>query len=138
MPNLLWRKIKSHSSSSSASQEFANGVMREAIFRSIACAAMLSLSSVTWADAAQSARSVSFNIPQQRADISLTEFAEQANITLIFPFYAAREVMANELVGDYTARQALQILLANTSLLVRVDAEGQLSIGGGEQTGDIA
>jgi len=137
MPDLLWRKNKSHSSSSSASPVFAGGVTKEAIFQSVGCAAILGLSVAVWADAGQPGGSISFNIPQQRADVSLTEFAEQANITLIFPFDVAREVMANELVGDYTAQQALQVLLADTSLLVRVDDEGQLSISSGEQTGDI-
>lgn len=112
------------------------------IFRSVGCAVLLclylslSLHSVAWANGALPEGSISFNIPQQRADISLTEFAEQANITLIFPFDAAREVTANELVGDYTAQQALKVLLANTSLLVHVGDDGQLSISG-ELTGDI-
>ena len=31
-------------------------------------------------------RTIDFNIPQQRADLALTLFAEQANLTLVFPF----------------------------------------------------
>lgn len=106
------------------------------MFRSVACAAILCLSADVWADAIRPDVSISFNIPQQRADASLTAFAEQANITLIFPFDAARGVMANELVGDYTARQALEILLANTSLVVHLGEDGQLSIGRSELTED--
>jgi iron complex outermembrane receptor protein len=98
---------------------------------------MLSMSSAAWTNTARPEDSISFDIPQQRADVSLTEFAEQANITLIFPFDAAREVTANALVGDYTAQQALQVLLANTPLSVHIGDEGQLSISSGEMTEDI-
>lgn len=136
MPDLVWRKKKSHSSLSPASKLFASEVKREAIFRSVTCAVMLSIASEAWADATRPDGSISFNIPQQRADISLTEFAEQANITLIFPFAAATEVTANALIGTYTAQEALQVLLANTTLVVRIGDDGQLSISGGELTGD--
>ncbi|MCR6650039.1 MAG: TonB-dependent receptor [Cellvibrionaceae bacterium] len=115
---------------------FASEVKKETIFRSVACAAILCVSADVWADAVRPDGSISFNIPQQRADASLTAFAEQANITLIFPFDAAKEVMANALVGDYTAQQALEALLANTSLVVRLGEDGQLSISRSELTED--
>lgn len=43
---------------------------------------------------------IPFDIPQQRADVALTTFAEQANLTLIFPYDKVNEITANRLVGD--------------------------------------
>jgi iron complex outermembrane receptor protein len=106
------------------------------MIRSVACAAILCMSADVWANAVRPDGSISFNIPQQRADISLIAFAEQANITLIFPFDAAREVTANALVGNYTAQQALEALLANTPLVVHLGEDGQLSISRSELTED--
>lgn len=136
MPHWVWRKSPSRSSLPPANKVFASEVKKETIFRSVACAAILCVSADVWADAVRPDGSISFNIPQQRADASLTAFAEQANITLIFPFDAAREVTANALVGDYTAQQALEMLLANTSLVVRLGEDGQLSISRSELTED--
>ncbi len=59
---------------------------------------------------------ITFNIPQQRADTALTQFAEQANLTLVFPFEDVKEKTAKRLVGDYPIAQAAQLLLENTGL----------------------
>ena len=59
---------------------------------------------------------VFFNIPQQRADLSLTQFAEQADLTLIFRFKTAKDKTANKLVGEYSVADAIGILLADTGL----------------------
>ena len=59
---------------------------------------------------------ITFNIPQQRADTALTQFAEQASLTLVFPFESVKEKTANRLVGDYPIAQAAQLLLENTGL----------------------
>lgn len=71
-------------------------------------------------------RVVEFDIPQQRADISLTQFAEQADMTLIFPFDITRRETANLLVGRYTIEAAVRKLLAGTLLEPRFDAQGGL------------
>ncbi len=57
-----------------------------------------------------------FNIPQQRADLSLTQFAEQADLTLIFKFKSAKDKTANKLEGEYSVVEAIGILLADTGL----------------------
>ena len=132
---MVWRKNKSHSSLSPADKKFANEVKREAVFWSATCALLLSLSAETWAGAVRHDKTISFDIPRQRADISLTELAAKANITLIFPFDSAKEVTANELVGEYTTQKALELLLAKTPLVVHIGDEGQLLISS-EQTGD--
>lgn len=71
---------------------------------------------------------IQFNIPQQRADLSLTEFAEQADITLLFPFNDAMEITTNKLVGRYSIEQAARLLVANTNLSVKIDEKGLLTI----------
>jgi outer membrane receptor protein involved in Fe transport len=60
--------------------------------------------------------SIPFNIPQQRADRALTQFAEQANLTLVFPFEQVKDKTANRLVGNYPIATAVQLLLRNTGL----------------------
>lgn len=57
-----------------------------------------------------------FNIPQQRADLSLTQFAEQADLTLIFRFKSVKDKTANKLEGEYRVADAIEILLDDTGL----------------------
>lgn len=60
--------------------------------------------------------SIWFDIPRQRADLSLIQFAEQANITLIFPYDTVRQKTANRLRGRYSLGTAVEKLLAGTGL----------------------
>ena len=60
---------------------------------------------------------VQFDIPRQRADLALTQFAEQAGLTLLFPFDGIRERMANKLEGEYLLDEAIERLLAGTGLM---------------------
>ena len=60
---------------------------------------------------------IDFDIPPQRADLALTRFAEQADLTLVFPFDNVRERTANRLVGRYTLEEAIDVLLAGTGLI---------------------
>lgn len=71
---------------------------------------------------------VRFNIPQQRADLSLTEFAKQADITLIFPFDEARQEYTNSVIGEYSIADAISHLLDNTLFIVNIGEDGQLTI----------
>ncbi len=59
---------------------------------------------------------IQFNVPEQRIDLALTQFAEQANITLLFPTDGMDDVVSNELVGTYPVSQGADILLAGTGL----------------------
>lgn len=77
---------------------------------------LLILSTILMVGEANGEERLSFNIPQQRADLALTMFAEQADLTLIFPFDKARRETANQLIGEYSLEEAVQILLAGTSL----------------------
>lgn len=67
-----------------------------------------------------------FNIPQQRADLSLTQFAEQAGLTLLFKFNIAKRKTANNLTGHYTVKEAVEVLLADTGLHPVFSDQGQL------------
>ena len=60
---------------------------------------------------------IPFNVPEQRVDLALTQFAEQAGITLLFPSDAIGDVMANRLVGEYSVSEGAEILLAGTKLI---------------------
>ncbi len=73
-------------------------------------------SAASFAAETTNAKSMFFNIPQQRADLSLTQFAEQADLTLIFRFKTAKEKTANKLVGEYSVADAIRLMLADTGL----------------------
>jgi outer membrane receptor protein involved in Fe transport len=60
---------------------------------------------------------ITFNVPEQRIDLALTQFAEQADITLLFPTEAMAELMSNELIGTYSVSEGADILLAGTGLI---------------------
>lgn len=81
-----------------------------------------------WAENNSLDKIIQFDIPQQRADLSLTEFAEQADITLIFPFDDAAKIFTNKLAGRYSIEDAAKLLVANTKLSVKIDEKGLLTI----------
>ncbi|MEQ8207606.1 MAG: TonB-dependent receptor [Woeseia sp.] len=70
----------------------------------------------------------SFSIPQQRADLSLTLFAEQADVTLVFPYDLLREKTANDLQGSYPIQTAANKLLEGTGLRSEFSDQGILTI----------
>lgn len=76
----------------------------------------------------QGAEKVAFSIPAQKADNALTEFARQANTTLLFPPELAEQITTNALEGEYTVAQALALLLQGTDLAMVVDEEGMVSV----------
>jgi iron complex outermembrane receptor protein len=69
-----------------------------------------------------------FYIPSQTADLSLISFAEQANITLLFPIDRMQHLQTNLVSGKYTIAKALRLLLENTGLKSSINSKGQLSI----------
>lgn len=71
---------------------------------------------------------IEFDIPAQRADVALTEFAKQANTTLLFPYELAEKVQANGLSGNFTLQEGLLHLLKGTELAVQIDATGMLTV----------
>ena len=71
---------------------------------------------------------IDFDIPPQSADAALTEFAKQANTTLLFPYELAEKVRANGLTGSFTLQEGLLQLLRGTALAVQIDATGMLTV----------
>ena len=69
-----------------------------------------------------------FDIPRQRADKSLIEFAEQADITLVFTFDMARDKTTNRLVGLYDPKEAIELLLDGTGLKPVFSDEGHINL----------
>ncbi|MCW8107731.1 TonB-dependent receptor [Alteromonas ponticola] len=87
---------------------------------------LLSISSLTsYADIQPK---IHFSISEQKADSALTEFARQADTTLLFPFELAEKVNTNALNGEFTLQEGLQRLLKGTALAVSVDESGMLSV----------
>lgn len=71
---------------------------------------------------------INFNIPQQRAVTALTLFAEQARLTLVFPYDKVRNIEVNAVNGPYTAEQAIEILLQGTPLTAQFKEQSVLNI----------
>jgi len=69
-----------------------------------------------------------FDIPSQQADVSLIQFAEQADLTLLFPQEDALDKQANQLIGEYSIEDGLHILLNHTGLKGELRESGQLAI----------
>ncbi|WOH36241.1 TonB-dependent receptor [Thalassotalea fonticola] len=71
---------------------------------------------------------VNFNLPKQNADSAIIAFAEQADITLLFPLDKLEGVTTNEVVGWYKVSRALTVLLADTGLKAEMGDSGLFSI----------
>ena len=89
-----------------------------------------------WVNAESSERLIDFEIPQQRADAALNEFARQAELQLLFPYDVAKKYVANRVSGRYTPDEAIAILLKDTGLKAVFGQQGQLSIHVDEQIGE--
>ena len=59
-----------------------------------------------------------FNVPTADAAISLRLFAEQAGQEIIYPVEDVKGVTTNAVKGDFTAREAIERLVAATDLVV--------------------
>lgn len=107
---------------------------RRALFRVAFLLLSSFLSTTGIADEAVIYKKVYFDIPQQRADLSLTRFAEQADQTLIFSYDKVRKETANRLVGHFPIDVAVKILLTGTGLLPVFNDQGALTaIGNGKE-----
>ena len=80
------------------------------------------------AEEAQIEQEFEFDIPQQPANTALIEFAEQADLTLVFPDELVRGKSANALIGTYTRQKGIDILLAGTGLSPKISNKIVLSI----------
>jgi len=123
-----WRKKVVQSSLIFVSEKLTVEVIGQRKFNSASLAATLALASVPYVQSAELNDVYLFNIPQQRAELSLTQFAEQADLTLIFSLDKVSEITANKLIGHYSIEQAIELLLENTELVATLSGQGLLSI----------
>lgn len=63
---------------------------------------------------------INFAIPPQSADEAIIAFANQAELTVVFPFNKVRHIFANEVSGNYTAQVAIEKLLDGTGLSAQI------------------
>jgi len=71
---------------------------------------------------------IDFHIPRQRADAALNQFAQQADIQLLFRYDVVRQFMANSVEGRYTPEDALRHMLQDTGLKVVYSDQGNVTI----------
>ncbi len=69
-----------------------------------------------------------FNIGFGYADISLIEFAKQADLTIVFPYEKVQSRRANSLKGNFTIEQGIIGLLKNTGLVASFERDGVVTI----------
>src|SRR5688572_15929820 len=122
-----WWKTPPESSLRRARKKFAPEADAKLLRTLLAAGLLASPVAASWASGRLD-DVIYFDIPQQRADLALTAFAEQANLTLIFPYEKVSEITANRLIGEYSIEEAIARLLANTPVKMAVSANGQLSI----------
>jgi len=79
-------------------------------------------------------REFDFSIPQQEVNTALIEFAEQADLTLVFPDELVQGKSANEVIGTFTRQESIDILLAGTGLIPKFSNNIVLSISPTEQS----
>ncbi|GAB5381834.1 MAG: hypothetical protein Alis3KO_23320 [Aliiglaciecola sp.] len=70
----------------------------------------------------------SFNIQANQADVALIEFAQQADLTIIFPFERVKERLANPLNGEFSIENGINLLLEGTGLEASFEREGVVTI----------
>ena len=123
----LWMKIKSHSSLVSV---WPKTIHKEYVHLPLCLPIYVLVFSLftTEVKASPVNDKAVFNIPRQRADLSLINFAEQADITLLFPLDKIQQLQTNTIAGEYSIINALQILLDGTGLQPHVSEDGQISI----------
>ncbi|BAN48155.1 TonB-dependent receptor [Metapseudomonas resinovorans] len=76
-----------------------------------------------------SAHGLELDVPAQSLDAALTDFAEQANVRLLFDASLTRgSKAAPALKGDYSVAEGLERLLQGSGLTYRIDADGTVSL----------
>ncbi len=74
------------------------------------------------------AQLIPFNISANKADLALTEFAQQANLTIIVPYDKVVGLSTRELTGTYSVVDGAITLLEGSGLYLAINNNGQLSI----------
>ncbi len=93
MFKIVWGKTIAHSSNQHAGMVRAVEADERAPITCVVLALLMTVSTTIIADDAGQIEAIPFDIPQQRADLALTQFADQVDLTLIFPFDEVRDSM---------------------------------------------
>jgi iron complex outermembrane receptor protein len=125
---MYWRKKLVHSSLIFVSEKLTIEGIEQRKFNSASLALTLVLACAPYAHCAELNTIYLFNIPQQRAELSLTQFAEQADLTLIFSLDKVSATTANKLTGNYSIEHAIKLLLEGTELVATLSEQGLFSI----------
>lgn len=92
---------------------------------------------LSMASASLTVSAVELNVPAQRLEAALTDFAEQANVRLIYDATLTRSnQQAPALKGDYSVADGLQRLLQGSGLTYSIDADGTVSLQALPASGD--
>ena len=118
-----WKKFFKSSLGRARTIRVADGVKRLITVAILSC-----VTTMGWAEEPEADRRIDFHIPQQRADLALTEFAEQADLTLAIPRDVLLGKEANTLIGSYTLQEGIDVLLAGTGLIPEFSNRIVLSI----------
>ncbi|MBL9201106.1 MAG: TonB-dependent receptor plug domain-containing protein, partial [Opitutaceae bacterium] len=71
-----------------------------------------------------------FNLPEGDAAVTLRQFSQQTRAPIVYPIDVVRGVKTNPVQGEFTARAALDRMVAGTELIVAQDTStGALSVG---------
>ena len=128
MSLFIWGKIISISSLSRIGRIFVTASWGVISFEVAVRCSLLFICLTVSAQVLSAARKIDFNIPPQRADLSIASFAEQAQLTLIIPFDLVESKTTNKLVGNFQIEEAVNVLLAGTGLKGTLSKRGQLKI----------
>jgi iron complex outermembrane receptor protein len=90
------------------------------------CVVLCLFNQMSWAQTKQTFQD--FNIDASYADVSLIEFAKQADLTIIFPYEKVQSRQANSLNGSFTIEQGMSRLLDNTGLAASFERDGVVTI----------
>ena len=90
------------------------------------CVILYLHSQMLWAQS--KATFLDFNIDPSYADVSLIEFAKQADLTIIFPYEKVQSRPANSLKGSFTIEKGMNSLLENTGLVATFERDGVVTI----------
>lgn len=79
-------------------------------------------------DASRFDEKILFDIPQLKADLALLKFAEQADVTFVYPLDKVQEIDANAVRGYLTRSKAMEKLLLNTGIEMEFTADRAITV----------
>src|SRR5690554_5395491 len=126
----LWRKNYAESSPlyTETLSAYRDRGGRSKFFPGIFYSGLLTVFLALTSQSATADQKIYFEIPPQRADLSLTAFAQQSRLTLIIPYDVVKTVTTNALIGQFQIEDAIETLLDGTGLQATINKHKQLKI----------